>query len=187
MNAAQEKLIVNHFRSRKIGILSEVMEKLESEGVDVAPYWKYITPLWWEKVETYLTPHESTSDIIRSIRTNKFFAFEYFLHECIEISYYEDRGIPINKKSNNPGHIEALRKEYQLLLAIAKSFKYKVSIGALVDKHPILSAGTKGNDKNLLRDVGKDLDYSTIEGQDTTKFYETLKNFEKFFENRDSA
>lgn len=112
VDAAQQAMIVSFFRDREIDILEELLEKLENKGIDVSPYWGYITSSWWEKVLNFLTPYESTAGIIRNIRTSRFFALEYFLHECMEISYYEKRGIQIDKRSNNPGHIEALKREY---------------------------------------------------------------------------
>lgn len=164
-----------------------VLTCLKDRSINVSLIERYVTDEWIQNVCNYLIKGEATFETIDkniSDMTKRFYALEYYLHECFEILFLKCQGIDpydlnLKKTPKNPGHPMALKAEYELLQCMARNLDYDLSMGALFENHPSFISekkkGTKINDRRRLQEIGVDLSYNHLEDQEAQGFYSKLE------------
>ncbi|MHB8482032.1 MAG: hypothetical protein ACYDBV_04740 [Nitrospiria bacterium] len=165
-------------KERWLKTFTEIISKLPVSPDELALYKRFVTIEWVEKIYSYLEEGSRKSKIRISsnptfivIDQKRFYGFQYFIHEAIEISL-------LDKKMEKPeSHARALIMEYELLEQLADSFGCRASAGTLFHVHPCFSGDerkdTKLNDEKILLETLR---------KTFTAVPSEIKNAEEFFE-----
>lgn len=168
-------------QERWLNKFAEIIAKLKEKSAKLSSYEKFIDIEWIKRVYSYLEEggrkcgnHISNSPTFKVINEQRFYAFQYFLHEVFEICFLE------NETGAQESHAKALLAEYQFLEQVADSFGYKIFRDTLFSIHPYFSKGDKeltiNNDIKALNAIGVNILCILSEVKEARNFFQDVEH-----------